>query len=59
MPDDAPEYVHLGQSFDDKPLLRQLGKGERRVFPLRFVTVQAASERAAKRIQVDYRKGAK
>ena len=53
---DGPEFAVLGTSFDGKPLLRQQGGGPRPTFHLRFATVQAASESAAKRIQVAYRK---
>lgn len=53
------EYCVLGTGFDRRPLLRQLGPGSREIWPLRFCTVQASSESAAKRIQVAWRKDQK
>lgn len=49
------EFANIGTSFDGKPLLLQIGNGRRTDYPLRFATVRAESERAARRIQVQWR----
>jgi hypothetical protein len=51
----APNYANLGSGFDGKPVLRQTGHGPRQLYPLRFASVWAASESAAKLIQTHWR----
>ena len=54
----APEYSHLG-SADGAPYLLQNGSGKRYRFHLRFATVDARSETAAREIQSDFRRNRK
>lgn len=53
------EYSSLGRGWDGKPLLRQQGPKKMVRFYLRFVTVDAASESAAKKIQSAWREAQK
>jgi len=57
--DPAPEYHFIGMQPKDRgglPMLHQLGPGKLTHYVLRFVTVNATSLSAAKKIQIDYRK---
>ena len=49
------EYSNLGPGWDGKIILRQAGDGHRQRLHLRFVTVDASSETAAKKIQAAWR----
>ena len=49
------EYSNLGPGWDGKIILRQAGDGHRRRFHLRFLTVDASSETAAKKFQAAWR----
>lgn len=51
----TPDYSKLGHA-DGKPYLLQNGPGRKLRYHLRYATVDARSENAAKKIQKDFRR---